>query len=497
MKDRAVQSQVERQFTLRMGKVLKGLSAPMSTGGYVDVSEVPKITLKDSSEAFFEVCPTPDGDGMTKGLKLRRQVESLSELTDRLPKAAFGHGSETKIDPSVRDARQLKATEFDVNIPSEALEQIKSEIKSGLLLETDIALEPYSLNVYEKGGRFLKHKDTPRGNDMIGTLVVCLPSLFEGGRLIVANGIDEGKDGYFSKYACDRATNCWWGKDGYPECEVNPKRVAWSAFFSDADHEIEAVEDGVRITVAYLIRRKDSKDAKEVCPSSLDQDEQRSILDKELDFVLKSDQFLSNGGKLGYRCNNLYASNEEFVNQSIETPLTGFQIRALKGRDLMVAKSADSLGLEVYLIPYLSHQCDGGIKLRLDSMPKPMPSLDDMINGDCDMDAEFLPGRFSDREVVRYFNARENDYSEPDDHIDLWMLDYWQEDTEEKISGEVSFAADGYFGNEASDTTFYVHAVLHIEVPSYSDRYCDEGEEVCKSKEEPPPKKARISLSPS
>ncbi|EJK46033.1 hypothetical protein THAOC_35322, partial [Thalassiosira oceanica] len=64
MKDRAVQSQVERQFTLRMGKVLKGLSAPMSTGGYVDVSEVPKITLKDSSEAFFEVCPTPDGDGM-------------------------------------------------------------------------------------------------------------------------------------------------------------------------------------------------------------------------------------------------------------------------------------------------------------------------------------------------------------------------------------------------------------------------------------------------
>ena len=34
--------------------------------------------------------------------------------------------------------------------------------------------ELYNLNVYGRGGHFVPHKDTPRGSDMLGTLVACL-----------------------------------------------------------------------------------------------------------------------------------------------------------------------------------------------------------------------------------------------------------------------------------------------------------------------------------
>ena len=34
--------------------------------------------------------------------------------------------------------------------------------------------------MYGPGGHFKSHVDTPRGADMIGSLVVCLPSAHEG-----------------------------------------------------------------------------------------------------------------------------------------------------------------------------------------------------------------------------------------------------------------------------------------------------------------------------
>ena len=39
----------------------------------------------------------------------------------------------------------------------------------------------YSLNVYRQGGHFKKHKDTPRGESMLGTLLIRLPAFFTGG----------------------------------------------------------------------------------------------------------------------------------------------------------------------------------------------------------------------------------------------------------------------------------------------------------------------------
>ena len=64
-----------------------------------------------------------------------------------------------------------------------------SRIQKQLQIDTPLALELYSLNVYQKDGHFVKHKDTPRGPDMIGTVVVNLPgAYYEGGAMTIAAG---------------------------------------------------------------------------------------------------------------------------------------------------------------------------------------------------------------------------------------------------------------------------------------------------------------------
>ena len=98
--------------------------------------------------------------------------------------ASFGIGSKQVTDKQYCDALKLDPdmfmTTFQLcNMP------ILDEI--AMLLVPDvhgIRAELYKLNVYTLGGHFKKHVDTPRSNQMFGSLVVCLPTRFSGGRLV-------------------------------------------------------------------------------------------------------------------------------------------------------------------------------------------------------------------------------------------------------------------------------------------------------------------------
>ena len=48
-------------------------------------------------------------------------------------------------------------------------------------------LDPYKVNVYNEGGFFKPHADSPSGDEMIGTLVLCLPTPHKGGELCVSH----------------------------------------------------------------------------------------------------------------------------------------------------------------------------------------------------------------------------------------------------------------------------------------------------------------------
>ena len=48
-----------------------------------------------------------------------------------------------------------------------------------------VQAELYKLNIYNSGGFFKAHVDTPKSEQMFGSFVVCLPTQFSGGELVL------------------------------------------------------------------------------------------------------------------------------------------------------------------------------------------------------------------------------------------------------------------------------------------------------------------------
>ncbi|KAL2008230.1 hypothetical protein VTN00DRAFT_8212 [Thermoascus crustaceus] len=79
-------------------------------------------------------------------------------------------------------------------------------------------------------GLFRTHVDTPRSANQIGSLVVCLPSQFKGGDLIVRhNGLEVNFD---------------WRVE-------SASTIQWAALYDDCEREIETITEGDRITLTY------------------------------------------------------------------------------------------------------------------------------------------------------------------------------------------------------------------------------------------------------
>lgn len=135
--------------------------------------------------------------------------------------APYGHGEETKLDPAVRDAREIVASRFRLTCPKGGpLRRIWPRID---LPNLKVARqEPYKIQMYKPGGHFQKHRDTVHGKDHMATRVVFLPSAFEGGDLVVR-------------------------QDGR-EFRINDGQCM---FYTDCEHEVEPVTSGVRVTLQY------------------------------------------------------------------------------------------------------------------------------------------------------------------------------------------------------------------------------------------------------
>ncbi len=142
-------------------------------------------------------------------------------------------------DESYRKAYKLDTDKFAAMLDV-AQTGILHTVQKVLALGCEYVIaEPYKLNVYAEGGFFKVHKDTPRGNDMFGSLVLTLPQGHMGGDLVVRHE--------------DRV------------CRHSPLRgieqeesIQWVAFYSDCDHEVEKVTSGTRITLTFNLYRVDS-----------------------------------------------------------------------------------------------------------------------------------------------------------------------------------------------------------------------------------------------
>ncbi|KAF8216640.1 hypothetical protein K438DRAFT_1953547 [Mycena galopus ATCC 62051] len=160
-------------------------------------------------------------------------------LNERLRKwyeggAVSGYGDvkaqETKVDPNVRHAREIPASEFRV---SPALIAQVEELWGTSFFPTHVRADPYKIHLYGPGGKFKTHRDTPE-TDLVGTFLVGLGDTCNvwDGALEIANS-----------------------KGRWPtHHHANPG--SWVAFYPDVAHSVREITDGYRAVIAFKIFRR-------------------------------------------------------------------------------------------------------------------------------------------------------------------------------------------------------------------------------------------------
>jgi hypothetical protein len=421
-----------------------GINAPFACGGTLVPKRLVTICFPDKTQI-----PVSRAKGIYE------QGQLLQPLVARCQPASFGKGRKTIYDRAVRDAMQIKAENGAFSVlhfdPAEAgiLEQIRRELTPQV--PDAPAAELYNLNIYASGGHFVPHKDTPRGGDMLGTLVVCLPSQFSNGAFVLKH------HGIFQTYD--------WGYAISEQAE--PSRIHWAAFFGDVDHQIEKVWGGLRVTLTYLLRyatdvRSEAMPAQASAPLN-------SVVRQKLRNLLDNARFLAKGGTLAFPCSHLYHQDARF--QRKQRPLSSQTVSALKGRDHEIATAAMSEGLEVALCPYMIENCiDETWQLEHFPTPREQAELGDQ------MEPEDIENTLAVRDNAE--DAKDFDiiWVDPPPHFNFAPTMYPAGDyaTDPDLPAiahlhSCEYSATGYFGNEGSDIDLYVYGALHVEIPPYGE----------------------------
>ncbi|CAN5834202.1 hypothetical protein BH23PLA1_BH23PLA1_13690 [soil metagenome] len=157
------------------------------------------------------------------------------ELKKHCSQAAYGKGEQTIVDTSVRKVWRLEPDRFALTNPDwdRLIKETVGKVQQELGLEKQkLEGHLYELLLYEPGCFFLPHRDGEKLDRMVATLVVMLPSTFEGGELVVRH------DGQ------ERTIN--FQGDGDSQF-----RIQFAAFYADCEHEIRPLRKGYRLALVY------------------------------------------------------------------------------------------------------------------------------------------------------------------------------------------------------------------------------------------------------
>ena len=360
----------------------------------------------------------------SKGVPSKR---GLSTLMARMTPAPFGAGRETRIDRDIRHALQLSARDQPFEVvgfdPSEVLEATR------LALLPDeparLVAELLSINVYGVDGHFVRHKDTPRGDRMFGSLVVCVPFPFQGGELALEQGATEAVFDFASDIAAE------------------PGALAWAAFFADVDHQITNVSRGHRVTLSYALRLGKSKAPAKPARSPASDGFYALFAEAARDPAL-----CDGGAVLRIPCLHQYetAAGAPSV-RNVDMEL----LRDLKGRDRDVARAALSASRAVELVHCLAivgeDEGEEFVSVRLERAPSRK---------------EIARIRSKLHEATLEDVEQELEAANGPPFV-VHLLGSWESGVQ--IGAEL-FSPTGYYGNEASNAIFYVASVMDIVVQS-------------------------------
>ena len=149
----------------------------------------------------------------------------------------YGLGEETLIDKKVRKSIQIDPKYFSIDsseFASKVDQLIQSKVKKDLGLDDkEIYGILYKLLIYERGGKFDEHKDTEKHDNMFGTLIIQLPSIFSGGDLVVKHNKQE--------------------KVFKNSLEGSNSQCVFVAHFASCPHALQTITSGYRVALVYSL----------------------------------------------------------------------------------------------------------------------------------------------------------------------------------------------------------------------------------------------------
>src|SRR5262249_68509 len=110
----------------------------------------------------------------------------------------------------------------------EAVGKVREELG---LEDRKLEAHLHDLLLYEPGSFFLPHRDGEKLDRMVATLVIVLPSSYQGGELVVRH------DGQEQTIDFSRDKNLF--------------RIHYAAFYADCEHEIRPLREGYRLCLVY------------------------------------------------------------------------------------------------------------------------------------------------------------------------------------------------------------------------------------------------------
>ncbi|KAJ2934373.1 hypothetical protein H1R20_g2697, partial [Candolleomyces eurysporus] len=157
-------------------------------------------------------------------------------IISRSTQAPFGKGEQTLVDTSVRDTWEIEPNRVFFQNPHWKAFVDKLASKT---IWTALGVAPYSsqprcelykLLLYQTGSHFRPHQDTAKANGMFATIIIVLPSAFEGGQVHLSHAgqkkiIDIAKDSAFT--------------------------TSFFAWYTDVVHEVKPVTAGYRLALSY------------------------------------------------------------------------------------------------------------------------------------------------------------------------------------------------------------------------------------------------------
>jgi 2OG-Fe(II) oxygenase superfamily len=177
-------------------------------------------------------------EGTPAGTLDKPEVELLLQKSTL---SSFGRGDKTVTDPAYRSGREIPATNIGFEDGgsqySRKLDSCGRSVVKTMFPGRQVTLKLYKLAIYETNGHFDWHMDSTHSDSHLATLLVGLNTSWKGGDLILRrNGVETRAD------LQPQSTGSYLAPD-----------LQAIAFYTDMEHRVEPITEGVRIVLQYDI----------------------------------------------------------------------------------------------------------------------------------------------------------------------------------------------------------------------------------------------------